>query len=98
MVEKILEELDMDWLDTPLANRLFTDGKREGKTEGIQEELVDGLEVALDSKFGVQGLRLIPELRSIKDINILKSVRSMIRAVNTPEELRLVYAKSLSPQ
>ena len=134
MIETVLDELDIGWLDTPLAQRLRTLGKTEGitegittginigkaegitegittginigkaegitegKTEGILEGLLDGLEVALDIKFGIEGLRLMEDLRRIKDINILKVVRSMLRAVNSPEELRIVYAQSLNPK
>jgi predicted transposase/invertase (TIGR01784 family) len=130
MIETVLDELDIGWLDTPLAQRLRTLGKTEGitegkaegkaegiteginigkaegitegittgKTEGILEGLLDGLEVALDIKFGIEGLRLMADLRRIKDINILKVVRSMLKAVNSPEELRIVYAQSLNPK
>jgi predicted transposase YdaD len=118
MIETVLDELDIGWLDTPLAQRLRTLGKTEGitegkaegkaegiteginigKTEGILEGLLDGLEVALDIKFGIEGLRLMTDLRRIKDINILKVVRSMLKAVNSPEELRIVYAQSLNPK
>ena len=71
-------------------------GKAEGITEGMQEGLLDGLEVALEIKFGVPGLLLMPELRNIKDINTLKLVRSMIRSVNSPDEIRLAYAQKTS--
>ena len=98
MIEAVLEKLDVDWLNTPFAQRILAigkeEGKVEGKEEGKEEGLLEGLEVVLEHKFGTKGLLLMPELRNIKDLNILKLVYSKLISVNTTEELRLVYSQS----
>jgi hypothetical protein len=47
--------------------------------------------LALDIKFGAEGLRLFPEIREIKDIGKLKAVQRALKAARTPAEIRGVY-------
>ena len=67
------------------------EGRQVGLQQGIQTGLLDGIEVSLDIKFGVDGLRLLPEICKIKDIDTLKAVQAALRTVHTTEELRRVY-------
>lgn len=78
-----------------LAERLRQEGLQQGLQEGrqqaIQEGLFKGIEIALDIKFGVDGLRLLPEIYKIKDVDTLKAVQTALRTVHTTEELRRIY-------
>ncbi|MFM7175491.1 MAG: hypothetical protein ACKO4U_20905 [Caldilinea sp.] len=50
--------------------------------------------VWLGRLFGLEGLRLLPEITQIEDVGVLKAVHTAIRSVTRPEELRQFYAAS----
>ena len=71
----------------------FQEGLERGREEGRREGLLRGLAVALDVKFGIEGLKLMPELREIEDLGILEIIEQAIRTVKSPEELRQLYRR-----
>ncbi|MBG1269596.1 cytosolic protein [Nostoc sp. WHI] len=58
---------------------------------GMRGGLLQGIEIALELKFGSQGLTILPEIIQIQNVEILKTVLTSIKTVNTLEELRQVY-------
>ena len=63
------------------------------REEGLQEGLLAGIEFGLKLKFGPAGSQLLPEIRSIEDVDQLRSVHRAIETAATPEELRRLWAK-----
>lgn len=53
---------------------------------------LEGLEVALELKFGPEGLKLMPELREL-DHEQLRVVLQAVKTAKTPEELRELWTK-----
>ncbi len=49
----------------------------------------------LDLRFGLDGLRLLPEITKIEDVDMLKAVHEGIRRAETPEALRQLYLSPL---
>jgi hypothetical protein len=66
--------------------------REEGRQEGRREELLAGLEVALELKFGAAGLALLPEIKQIAQVDRLKAIQQALRGAATPEELRRLWA------
>lgn len=66
-------------------------GIREGKRQGMREGLLAGIELGLELKFGEAGLRLLPEIYKIEDVDVLRAVHEGLKIVTTMEELRLIY-------
>lgn len=66
-------------------------GLQQGLQQGRREELLAGIELALELKFGGAGLALMPDLRLIADLDVLRAVRDQIKAAETPEALRQIY-------
>ncbi|MCC5599057.1 cytosolic protein [Nostoc favosum] len=58
---------------------------------GIREGLLQGLEIALELKFGNEGLTILPEIVQIQNVEILRAILTSIKTVNTLEELRQIY-------
>jgi hypothetical protein len=56
------------------------------------EELVAGIELGLELKFGAPGLQLMPEVKEISDVETLRAIREGIRTSASPEELRRLWA------
>lgn len=67
------------------------EGIQQGEMYGMRRGLLDGIELALELRFGVEGLRLLPEILRIEDVGVLKAVHEGIRTVTRPEELRRLY-------
>ena len=86
-----------------LAEKWFQQGKQEGiqegKQEGIQEGiqrglrqgLLMGIELGLELKFGSEGIRLLPEVYKIEDVDLLQAIYEGLKTVNSLEEFRHIY-------
>jgi predicted transposase YdaD len=64
------------------------EGRQEGRREGWQEGILSGIELALEIKFGAEGLQLMPEISQISDLDRLKAIQQGIKSVKTLDELR----------
>lgn len=71
----------------------ITTPERIGMERGLAQGRLEGIELALEVKFGVAGLRLMPEIRAITDEEKLKAVIQAMRTAATPEDLRRVWAE-----
>jgi hypothetical protein len=56
------------------------------------EALLEGIELGLELKFGAEGLNLMPEIKNLTDIDVLRAILQAIRKAASPEELRRVWA------
>jgi predicted transposase YdaD len=80
--------------ESPWYKQIFREGEQRGeergRQEGRQEEILSGLELALEIKFGDEGLQLMPEISQIADLDKLKAIQQGIKSVNTLDELRQI--------
>lgn len=63
-----------------------------------EESLLKGIEVSLEIKFGEEGLKLMPELRTLQDHELLLDVLQAIRTAASPEALRRVWTGGRRPK
>jgi predicted transposase/invertase (TIGR01784 family) len=63
----------------------------QGIQQGIQQEILSSIELGLELKFGVEGLQLLPEIRKIEDVDVLRAIREGLKIATTLDELRLIY-------
>ena len=59
--------------------------------EGRRQELLSGIELGLQLKFGSQGLQLMPEISQITDLDVLRAIREGLLTKNTLEEIHQIY-------
>jgi hypothetical protein len=64
----------------------------------MQKGLLQGIEVALDVKFGAEGLELMPEIREIRDHVVLGKVLAKIKTAESPATLRRVWTRKRQPK
>jgi hypothetical protein len=67
------------------------EGRREGLQEGRREGLLDGIELALRIKFGEGGQAIVPEIRQITDLEVIRAVYDRIETARTVDDVRGVY-------
>jgi hypothetical protein len=60
---------------------------------GMEQGLLEGLEVSLQVKFGDEGLKLMPELRELQDHELLRAVLRAIPGAASPDDLRRVWTR-----
>ena len=68
--------------------------REESYNQGIQQQLLAGIELGLELKFVAAGLALLPEIRKLQDSDVLRAIHEGLKIVTTLEELRGIYAKS----
>jgi len=59
--------------------------------QGLQQGLLAGLELSLELKFGSEGIRILPEIYKIEDVNLLRAISEGLKTVHSIEELRQIY-------
>ncbi|MEH2358889.1 Rpn family recombination-promoting nuclease/putative transposase [Nostoc sp.] len=74
--------------ESPWYQQIFREGEQRGEERGRREEILSGIELALEIKFGTEGLQLMPEISQISDLDRLKAIQQGIKSVNTLDELR----------
>jgi predicted transposase YdaD len=57
---------------------------------GKREERLSNIELSLEVKFGNEGLKLMPKISQISDLETLKTIQRSILTVASLQELRLV--------
>ena len=66
-------------------------GLEKGMQEGMRQGILDAIELGLELKFSSAGLRLLPEIRKIEDIDLLHAIREGIKTCASVDELRRIY-------
>jgi hypothetical protein len=84
-VKRIQEDKKMPFITTP---------ERIGMEQGLKKGRLEGIETALEVKFGAAGLQLVPEIRQLQDAGILEAVLQAIKTASTPEEVRRAWSPS----
>ncbi len=65
----------------------FKRGISEGRQKGMLEGTLEAIEMGLSIKFGAGGLRLLPVIRRIKDIERLDMIKKIIKATDDLAEV-----------
>ncbi|MDP5018532.1 hypothetical protein FJR11_22545 [Anabaena sp. UHCC 0187] len=60
----------------------------KGREEGRLQERLLSIELAVDIKFGKEGLELISEISEIPNLQLLRTIYKGVLTVNTLDELR----------
>ncbi len=64
------------------------EGLEKGLEEGLRTGLLDGIALILDLRFGLEGMKLMPDIEKISEVSKLQIIQKALRSVDTPDELR----------
>ena len=62
-------------------------GIEQGIRQGMQQGLIEGIEVAIHLRFGAKGARLLKNIRSIEDINVLRTIKEALITAETADDI-----------
>ena len=62
-------------------------GIQQGIQQGRREGVLEAIELGLTVKFGTRGLRLLPEIRGLKELDRLEMVKEAIKATDDLKEI-----------
>ena len=65
------------------AAKLIEKGKAEGKIEGLKE----AIEIGLELKYGVEGLRLLEKIIKMTSIEKLEAIKEAVKISKNTEEI-----------
>ena len=68
-------------------------GIQQGIQQGVLQGLREAIELGLKLRFGVEGLKLLPEVEKIKEVERLKVIKEAIEIAENIEDIRAVYSK-----
>jgi hypothetical protein len=91
--ERIVEQ-ELAKIEEDERMAYVTSWERIGQDRGRVQGLLEGLAVALELKFGADGVALLPELRQIADPEVLQQVAERIKTATSIDDLRQVYQTS----
>jgi len=69
----------------------YSKGKEDGKDQGLREGLLLSIDLALKNRFGAQGAKIIPEIHSIQDIDIIRAIYLLQLNATSVEDIRSIY-------
>jgi len=66
-------------------------GLEQGQILGLRQGQLDAIALGLELKFGADGLRLLPEISKIEDLDMLRAIREGLKVTSSLDELRSIY-------
>ncbi len=92
--DEIMPTVAEQWREQGLQQGL-QQGHLQGLQQGIRQGLLKAIEVGLELRFGVDGLRLLPEIRKLDDVDVLETIAEGAKTLTTIDEVRRLYQPPL---
>src|SRR5260370_39998554 len=66
---------------------------KEGREQGREEELREGIAVGLEAKFGKPGRKLLPKVGELQDLAALRALSRALMTATTLDEVRMLLPR-----
>jgi hypothetical protein len=99
--QKLINDLiQRSWQDAyqQSKHKGFRHAFPEGYEQGLRITLPGCIELLIELKFGAAGLALMPEIRQIQSLDILKTILDQIKTADSAEVLRRIYLSGLKQE
>ena len=88
LVQEIMR-CDMTVLrESPWYQEILQQGEQQGEQKGEKKDRLSSIELCLEVKFGNEGLKFMPKISEISDLETLKTIQRSIITVVSLEELK----------
>ena len=82
---------DLEQIEEVRRMPYVTSAERIGIEKGLREGLLIGIEQVLKLKFGAAGEELLPEIRQIGDLGLIREISGRLPTAATTDEVRQIY-------
>ncbi len=79
-----------------LAKQLEQQGYDKGMQQGIRTGLLEGIQLALEVKFGDQGSLLMPAIHNVQDLTHLEAIKEVIRTSHDISGIQAIIESELT--
>ncbi len=76
---------------SPWYQQILQEGVEIGEQRGEQRGILSGIEIGLELKFGESGKEIFSEINAVEDIQVLETILSSLKTVETIDQLRQIY-------
>ena len=66
-------------------------GMQQGMQQGMREGMLKAIRLGLDLKFGAAGMKLYPDIKKIKDIDVLDAISECIMSAASLADIESIY-------
>ena len=74
--------------ESPWYQEILQQGEQQGEQKGEKKDRLSSIELCLEVKFGNEGLKFMPKISEISDLETLKTIQRSILTVESLEELK----------
>ena len=74
--------------ESPWYQEILQQGMQQGEQQGERKDRLSSIELCLEVKFGNEGLKFMPKISEISDLETLKTIQRSILTVASLEELK----------
>ena len=74
--------------ESPWYQEILQQGVQQGEQQGERKDRLSSIELCLEVKFGNEGLKFMPKISEISDLETLKTIQRSILTVESLEELK----------
>jgi hypothetical protein len=67
------------------------EGREEGRREGVLEGLLMGIEAVLNARFGAASHEVLPDIRRLTDVAVVRAIQTRALSASSLEEIRQLY-------
>jgi len=93
----LMSTIAQKWLDQGVEigrKEGWQEGEKIGWEKGIWQGLLDGIELGIELKFGTEGVRELPAIKKIDDLDILHAILEGLKTAKSLADLRRIYCGS----
>ncbi|MCB9130605.1 MAG: Rpn family recombination-promoting nuclease/putative transposase [Anaerolineales bacterium] len=94
--ELIMNTIAERWIEQGMQQGMqqgLKQGRESGMHEGLRKGYLAAIELGIELRFGADGLRLMPEISQIDDLDVLQTIQKAIKKAETLNEVRSSYLR-----
>ncbi|MEB3341445.1 hypothetical protein [Okeania sp.] len=78
---------------SPWYQQILQEGINISQQRGEKIGILSGIKIGLELKFGESGKEIFYEINTLENIQVLETILSSLKTVETIEQLRQIYLK-----
>ena len=90
-IDQFFREMPDALQKLPTFREALDESNAEGERSGMRQGLLAAIELGLELKFGTAGLALLPAMRQVENLDVLRALYEGVKTAQQLTELRELY-------